>query len=120
MPTTPRDRYESPVDRDPELIAAGETYQVNHTMRLRSRVEGDPRGLYRDLCYAQRGAFAAYLDLGRYRVLSASPELFFELRDGAIVTKPMKGTAPRADGPRRTRRRASASSPRRRIARRTR
>jgi para-aminobenzoate synthetase/4-amino-4-deoxychorismate lyase len=95
VPTTLRDRYESSVERIRELIAAGETYQVNHTMRLRSRVEGDPRGLYRDLCYAQRGAFAAYLDLGRYRVLSASPELFFELRDGAIVTRPMKGTASR-------------------------
>jgi para-aminobenzoate synthetase/4-amino-4-deoxychorismate lyase len=99
VPTTPRDRYENSVDHIRELIAAGETYQVNHTMRLRSRVEGDPRGLYRDLCYAQRGAFAAYLDLGRYRVLSASPELFFELRDGAIVTRPMKGTAPRGRWP---------------------
>jgi para-aminobenzoate synthetase/4-amino-4-deoxychorismate lyase len=99
VPTTGRERYESSIDRIRELIAAGETYQVNHTMRLRSRVEGDPRGLYRDLCYAQRGAFAAYLDLGRYRVLSASPELFFELRDGAIVTKPMKGTAPRGRWP---------------------
>jgi len=99
VPTTPRDRYESSVDRIRELIAAGETYQVNHTMRLRSRVEGDPRGLYRDLCYAQRGAFSAYLDLGRYRILSASPELFFELRDGAIVTRPMKGTAPRGRWP---------------------
>src|SRR5688572_14412630 len=93
VPTTPRDRYESSVDRIRELIAGGETYQVNHTMRLRSRVEGDARGLYRDLCYVQRGAFSAYLDLGRYRILSASPALFFELRDGATVTKPMKGTA---------------------------
>lgn len=99
VPTTTRDRYETSVDRIRELIAAGETYQVNHTMRLRSRVEGDPRGLYRDLCYAQRGAFAAYFDLGRYRILSASPELFFELRDGAIVTRPMKGTAPRGRWP---------------------
>jgi para-aminobenzoate synthetase/4-amino-4-deoxychorismate lyase len=99
VPTTGRERYESSVDRIRELIAAGETYQVNHTMRLRSHVEGDPRGLYRDLSYAQRGAFSAYLDLGRYRVLSASPELFFELRDGAIVTKPMKGTAPRGRWP---------------------
>jgi para-aminobenzoate synthetase/4-amino-4-deoxychorismate lyase len=99
VPTTTQERYESSVDRIRELIAAGETYQVNHTMRLRSHVEGDPRGLYRDLSYAQRGAFSAYLDLGRYRVLSASPELFFELRDGAIVTKPMKGTAPRGRWP---------------------
>ena len=99
VPTTTRERYESSVDRIRELIAAGETYQVNHTMRLRSRVEGDPRGLYRDLCYAQRGAFSAYLDLGRYRILSASPELFFELREGTIVTKPMKGTSPRGRWP---------------------
>ena len=99
VPTTTRERYETSVDRIRELIAAGETYQVNHTMRLRSHVEGDPRGLYRDLCYAQRGAFSTYLDLGRYRVLSASPELFFELRDGAIVTRPMKGTAPRGRWP---------------------
>jgi para-aminobenzoate synthetase/4-amino-4-deoxychorismate lyase len=99
MPTTTRERFESSVDEIHERIAAGETYQVNHTMRLRSRVEGDPRGLYRDLCYAQRGAYSAYLDLGRYRVLSASPELFFERRDGSIVTRPMKGTAPRGRWP---------------------
>jgi para-aminobenzoate synthetase/4-amino-4-deoxychorismate lyase len=99
VPTTTPERYEASVDRIRDLIAAGETYQVNHTMRLRSHVDGDPRGLYRDLSYAQRGAFAAYLDLGRYRVLSASPELFFELRDGAIVTKPMKGTALRGRWP---------------------
>ena len=99
VPTTPRERYGSSVERIRGLIAAGETYQVNHTMRLRSRLEGDPRGLYRDLCYAQRGAYSAYLDLGRYRVLSASPELFFELRDGVIVTRPMKGTAPRGRWP---------------------
>ena len=98
-PTTPRERFETAIERIHELIAAGETYQVNHTMRLRSRVEGDARGLYRDLCYAQRGAFSAYLDLGRYRVLSASPELFFERRGGAIVTRPMKGTAPRGRWP---------------------
>ena len=98
-PTTPRERFEAAVERIHELIAAGETYQVNHTMRLRSRVEGDARGLYRDLCYAQRGAYSAYLDLGRYRVLSASPELFFERRGGAIVTRPMKGTAPRGRWP---------------------
>ena len=99
MPTTLRERFESSVDEIHRLIAAGETYQVNHTMRLRSRVEGDPRGLYRDLCYAQRGAYSAYLDLGRYRVLSASPELFFERRGGSIVTRPMKGTAPRGRWP---------------------
>jgi para-aminobenzoate synthetase / 4-amino-4-deoxychorismate lyase len=99
VPATGRDRYETRVGRIRELIAAGETYQVNHTMRMRARIGGDPRGLYRDLCYAQGGAYAAYLDTGRYRVLSASPELFFERRGDRIVTRPMKGTAPRGRWP---------------------
>ena len=85
----------SPIARIREHIAAGDTYQVNYTLRLRSQVEGDERGLYRDLCYAQRAAYAAYLNLGRYRVLSASPELFFRIDGDRITTRPMKGTAPR-------------------------
>lgn len=90
-----RGRYDETFAAIHELIEAGETYQVNHTLRLRARVAGDPRGLYRDLALAQRGAHAAYLNLGRYRVLSASPELFFRVDGGRITTRPMKGTAPR-------------------------
>jgi para-aminobenzoate synthetase/4-amino-4-deoxychorismate lyase len=92
-------RYRRDVETIRELIAAGEVYQVNHTIRLRSVVRGDPRGLYRDLCLAQRGAHNAYLDLGRFRVCSASPELFFALAGDRIVVRPMKGTAPRGRYP---------------------
>jgi para-aminobenzoate synthetase / 4-amino-4-deoxychorismate lyase len=99
VPTTGRERYRASIARIRELIARGETYQVNHTIRLRSRLDGDPRGLYRDLCFAQRSAFAAYLDVGRYRIASASPELFFERRGDQIATRPMKGTAPRGRWP---------------------
>ena len=64
-PATGRDRYDRALARIREHIASGDTYQVNHTLRLRATVEGDPRGLYRDLCFAQRGAYAAYLDTGK-------------------------------------------------------
>jgi para-aminobenzoate synthetase/4-amino-4-deoxychorismate lyase len=94
-----RETYDRAIAQIRQDIAAGETYQVNYTLRLRSQVTGDERGLYRDLCYAQRGAYAGYLNLGRYRVLSASPELFFRLDDGVLTTKPMKGTAPRGRWP---------------------
>ena len=94
-PSIDRATYDRAIARIRDHIAAGETYQVNFTLRLRSQVAGDERGLYRDLCYAQRGAYAGYLNLGRYRVLSASPELFFRLDDGVLTTRPMKGTAPR-------------------------
>jgi para-aminobenzoate synthetase/4-amino-4-deoxychorismate lyase len=95
VPSIGRERYDDAIVRIREHIAAGDTYQVNHTLRLRSTVRGDERGLYRDLCYAQRGAHAAYLNAGRYRILSASPELFFRLVGDSLTTRPMKGTAPR-------------------------
>lgn len=95
VPSIGRGRYDEAIARIREHIAAGDTYQVNHTLRLRSTVQGDERGLYRDLCYAQRGAHAAYLNAGRYRILSASPELFFRLDGDRLTTRPMKGTAPR-------------------------
>jgi para-aminobenzoate synthetase/4-amino-4-deoxychorismate lyase len=94
-PSVDRAAYDAAIERIRELIAAGHTYQVNHTLRLRATIAGDERGLYRDLCLAQRGAYSALLDLGRYRVLSASPELFFRIDGDRITTRPMKGTAPR-------------------------
>jgi para-aminobenzoate synthetase/4-amino-4-deoxychorismate lyase len=94
-PSVDRETYDDAIARIHELIAAGETYQVNHTIRLRALIRGDERGLYRDLALAQRGGFAAYLNAGRYRVLSASPELFFRLDGSRVTTRPMKGTAPR-------------------------
>ncbi|HEY3213601.1 MAG TPA: aminodeoxychorismate synthase component I [Actinomycetota bacterium] len=94
-PSVDRATYDAAVERIRELIASGHTYQVNHTIRLRAMIQGDERGFYRDLCLAQRGGYAAFLDLGRYRVLSASPELFFRIDGERITTRPMKGTAPR-------------------------
>jgi para-aminobenzoate synthetase/4-amino-4-deoxychorismate lyase len=44
---------------------------------------------------AQGGRYAAFLDIGDARVLSASPELFFERRGNVVRTRPMKGTARR-------------------------
>jgi para-aminobenzoate synthetase/4-amino-4-deoxychorismate lyase len=98
-PSVDRATYDAAVEGIRELIAAGHTYQVNHTIRLRAMINGDERGFYRDLCLAQRGGYAAFLDLGRFRVLSASPELFFRIDGERITTRPMKGTAPRGRWP---------------------
>lgn len=91
-PSIPRERYDLAIARIRERIAAGDTYQVNYTLRLRATIAGDEEDFYRDLCLSQRGAHAAYLNAGRYRILSASPELFFLLEGDRLVTRPMKGT----------------------------
>ncbi|WP_276522284.1 aminodeoxychorismate synthase component I [Kallotenue papyrolyticum] len=82
-----------------DAIARGVTYQTNYTIRLRARFEGDARAFYAHLCAAQRADYCADLHLGRFRILSASPELFFAWHDGLIVTRPMKGTARRGRWP---------------------
>jgi len=82
-----------------ELIAAGETYQVNYTIRLRSPFSGDPLGLFADLVRAQQADHAAYLDLGDRAVCSASPELFVRRKGRRFVSKPMKGTIGRHPDP---------------------
>ena len=73
-------------------IGDGECYQVNHTLRLRAQFTGDAFAWYRRLQAAQQSAYSAYLDIGRYRILSVSPELFFHRIGDRIVTRPMKGT----------------------------
>ncbi|MBD35217.1 MAG: aminodeoxychorismate synthase, component I, partial [Actinobacteria bacterium] len=82
-----------------QLIAAGETYQVNHTIRLRSDFSGDPRGLFGDLIRAQQSNHAAFLDLGDRAVCSSSPELFFSRNKNQFTCRPMKGTIGRHPDP---------------------
>ncbi|GAA4519784.1 aminodeoxychorismate synthase component I [Brachybacterium paraconglomeratum] len=80
-------------------IAEGESYQTNLTTRLRSTFRGDAFGLYGELAHRQRGGHHTFLDLGRYTVVSASPESFLHWEDGLLRTAPMKGTAARGRTP---------------------
>ncbi len=94
-PSIDRKAYEDRVRLVRQAIARGETYQVNQTIRLHARFEGDDFAFYRHLCEVQKAGYCAYLHLGRFRVLSISPELFFHWQSDRITTRPMKGTAPR-------------------------
>ncbi|MBX6389457.1 MAG: aminodeoxychorismate synthase component I [Frankia sp.] len=93
------DTHRERVDAVRRHIAAGETYQCNLTTRLTAEASGDLRAFYADLAAAQHGSFNAYLDLGRFVIVSASPELFFETAGGEVVMRPMKGTAARSGDP---------------------
>src|SRR5215204_5789100 len=98
-PRVSRDEYDRAVARVKELIAAGHTYQVNYSFPLTSTFNGDPYDWYRNLCVAQGAQYSAYVDLGRYKVLCLSPELFFERRGNHVITRPMKGTVARGRWP---------------------
>lgn len=95
LPAVTKDEYNQSVARVRELIAAGDTYQVNYSFPLNSSFNGDSLAWYHQLCQRQSARYSAFLDLGRYRVLSLSPELFFERHGDQVKTKPMKGTVQR-------------------------
>ena len=99
LPEVERSHFDKGLAAIKVRIGSDDVYQVNHTFRLRAAFAGDPFELYRDLVLAQRGAYGAYLDLDRYRILSASPERFVGITGRRITTRPMKGTSARGRWP---------------------
>lgn len=78
-----------------DYIYAGDVYQINLTFPLRGRYEGDAMALYRALRKRQPVAYGGVVALGDERVVSLSPEVFFDVKDGVIRARPMKGTSRR-------------------------
>ncbi len=77
-------------------IRKGNTYQVNYTYRLASKLKGSPWDFFLQIREAQNARYGAYIQTDSWSVCSASPELFFTLQGEKILSKPMKGTIHRA------------------------
>ncbi|HOS97849.1 MAG TPA: aminodeoxychorismate synthase component I, partial [Deltaproteobacteria bacterium] len=90
-----RQGYESAIAAVKDHLRAGTSYQVNYTLRLRSAFTGCAWEFFLAQAASHDPPYGAYLDLGRWAVCSASPELFFTLCKDRITSRPMKGTAPR-------------------------
>jgi len=91
--------YAARFTRAESYIDAGDIYQVNLTFPARFTFAGDPLALYARLRGEARAGHGAFVHDGTRNILSLSPELFFETRDGIISARPMKGTAPRGESP---------------------
>jgi para-aminobenzoate synthetase / 4-amino-4-deoxychorismate lyase len=110
------------VDACRERIAAGDLYQANLSLRLRSRLRGRAVDLFASAAAALAPDRAAFLgDLRSERVsgqggagngslggeaevaiASLSPELFLERRAERVRSAPIKGTRPRPEDPARS------------------
>ncbi|MFC6444965.1 aminodeoxychorismate synthase component I [Shinella zoogloeoides] len=88
--------YRSRFDRLHQHLRQGDCYQANLTMPIRARWNGDPLAAFWSLIERQPVRYGAFVSLDGPKLLSRSPELFFDIdSDGWIETHPMKGTAPR-------------------------
>ncbi len=92
QPTLTQAEFVAAIARIKAYIAAGDTFQVNYTFRLRSAFSDNAWSLFSALMQAQPGNYSAFFEDDRFAICSASPELFFR-QDGEVLTaKPMKGT----------------------------
>ena len=84
--------FQRDIDSIRSQIAAGDVYQINHTLRLRGGA-GDPWRHFQSIgLEAPQGA---YIETDEFVIASGSPELFFHLDNQRLISRPMKGTAQR-------------------------
>jgi len=99
QPQVHKEAYRAAVERVRAYLGAGDSYQVNFTFGLTAPFQGSGQAWFQALCRAQQADYCAYLDLGHFQILSASPELFFRLDGERLSTCPMKGTRRRSPDP---------------------
>jgi para-aminobenzoate synthetase component 1 len=90
-----REAYRMKAARAMDYIRAGDIYQVNLTRRFSARTDASPLELYRRLRRFDPAPHAAFLQWDEGAIVSASPELFLDVCDRRVVTRPIKGTRPR-------------------------
>lgn len=94
-PSVTREQYRHAIDMIKRYIADGDTYQVNYTFRMTAPFASDPWDWFAVLAKAQAPPFGAFVNTDSWAVCSASPELFFAREGDRMISRPMKGTAPR-------------------------
>ncbi len=87
--------YEAKVERIREEIARGNVYQVNLTRQEQWRWEGDLSGFAQRLCDLNPAPYSALVAGPGWSLVSSSPESFLRIEAGRLITRPIKGTAPR-------------------------
>ena len=93
-------QYKKNILKIKELIAHGDTYQINYTSKCHFSFAGDIFAFYRELKANQQVSYSALINYNGNYIISLSPELFFRIgKKQNITVKPMKGTAPIGTSP---------------------
>jgi para-aminobenzoate synthetase component 1 len=94
-PLVARNAYLEKVRRAKDYIAAGDALEVCLTHRIEGPLTSEPQVIYQHLRQESPAPFSAFLDLGDFQLLSASPERFLRVSSGRAQSRPIKGTRPR-------------------------
>ena len=83
-------------------IAAGDFYQTNLTRKFFgefTQIQNHQQAfeIFLQLTKISPANYSSFLKLDENYIISSSPELFLSAKNGKIFSRPIKGTAPRAD-----------------------
>ena len=93
------ERFQRDVARVKAYIEAGDCYQANLSQAFHGPYRGDPWHAFTELSRAHPTPFSAYLKIEDQAILSLSPERFLSIKNGRVLTSPIKGTRPRGTTP---------------------
>ena len=97
FPDFRKEEYEKAVEQMIAHIEEGDIYIANMTQQLSIPGNGRCYEVFRYLRTYNPSPFGAYMNYGEFQVICASPEHFLSVKDGAAVTRPIKGTRRRGE-----------------------
>ena len=89
------EQYEQKLGAIRRHLEEGDTYQVNFSQRFSGDCTRDPWEIYKVLSEKNSAPYSCFFDFGDFQIISSSPELLLSKSGSKLVTKPIKGTAPR-------------------------
>lgn len=92
---TKKEEFIASVIKIKKYIEAGDTYQVNYTIKGEFGFSGSYTSLFYSLIFNQSAAYTALIHNEEELIISLSPELFFCREGDRIYSRPMKGTIKR-------------------------
>lgn len=91
-----KESFMQAVRRIQAYIAAGDVFQVNLSTRQTRLLKAAPEDVYETLRLVNPSPYMGLLRFPEFQLVSGSPELLVQMRDGKLRTRPIAGTRPRA------------------------
>lgn len=94
--------YLAAIEKIKKQIAAGDFYQTNLTRKFfgkfsKNLSHQENFSLFKNLTQLSPANYSAFLKLSENYVISSSPELFLQVENNHLLSRPIKGTSPRGE-----------------------
>lgn len=90
-----KEQHSEILEKVKEQIRMGNTYQCEVGFKTEFKIQGDSLQIYEKLRKVNPSPFMYYLKFNNKKIIGASPELLFSLRDNEMTTKPLAGSIKR-------------------------